>query len=100
MSVEVRSAGKGSWSLLMNGRSRDGITLDSTAVETVLRRARTIAVLGIKPESRREKAAHWIPEYLASVGYEIIPVPIYYPEVSEILGRSVVRSLRTLAVID
>ena len=81
-------------------RSTDGVTLDGDAIETILRRSRTIAVLGIKPESRRELAAYWIPEYLASVGYEIVPVPVYYPEVVEILGTRVVRSLRELSRPD
>ncbi|MCB9761197.1 MAG: CoA-binding protein [Alphaproteobacteria bacterium] len=57
----------------------------------LLRGARRIAVLGIKPETRAARAAHYIPEYLASVGYEILPVPVYYPDVTAILGRPVVR---------
>lgn len=59
----------------------------------ILRRARRVAVLGIKPASRAERAAHYIPEYLASVGYELLPVPVYYPDVTEILGQPVYRSL-------
>ena len=62
-------------------------------MEAVLRSARTIAVLGIKPESRREMAAYFIPEAMAAFGYEIIPVPVRYPEVHEILGQPVVRDL-------
>jgi predicted CoA-binding protein len=30
---------------------------------------------------------------MARVGYEIIPVPVYYPEVTEILGKPVYRHL-------
>nr|WP_277929853.1 CoA-binding protein [Lysobacter sp. M15] len=55
---------------------------------------RRIAVLGIKPESRAGQPAHMIPAYLLRHGYEVIPVPVYYPEVTEILGRPVFRSLR------
>jgi hypothetical protein len=34
-----------------------------------------------------------VPAYLANAGFEIIPVPVYYPEVTQILGRSVYRRL-------
>lgn len=68
--------------------------LDDEEIDRVLRGARRVAVLGIKPESRRERSAHDIPAYLARVGYEIIPVPVYYPEVTEILSVPVYRSLR------
>lgn len=62
-------------------------------MEEALESARRIAVLGIKPETRRHRSAHHIPAYLADVGYEIIPVPVYYPEVNEILSVPVCRSL-------
>ena len=61
--------------------------------ENVLRLAHRIAVLGIKPESCSEQAAHYIPAYLASVGYELIPVPIRFPDVKIILDIPVFRSL-------
>jgi uncharacterized protein len=78
--------------------SKDGVSipldlLTPDQAEALLRSARRIAVLGIKPESRRELAAYWIPEYLASVGYQIVPVPVRYPDETEILGRPVVRTL-------
>src|SRR5262245_44770314 len=62
-------------------------------MERVLTTARTIAVLGIKPESRRDRDAHQIPLYLQKVGYEVIPVPLRYPEASHILGVQVRRRL-------
>lgn len=64
-----------------------------SALEAILRRARRIAVLGIKPESRSTHDAHDIPRYLASVGYDIVPVPTRYPEAQTILGVPVRRSL-------
>ena len=67
--------------------------LDRDDAEMYLRQAKRIAVLGIKPKSRQERAAHYIPAYLASVGYEIIPVPTRYHEETEILGYKVIRSL-------
>jgi predicted CoA-binding protein len=59
----------------------------------LLRRARRIAVIGIKPESRAGQPAHFVPAYLQRAGYEVIPVPCYFPEVTRILGQTVYRTL-------
>jgi predicted CoA-binding protein len=66
---------------------------DTRGILDVIRATKTIAVLGIKPESHSGQAAHYVPAHMAAAGYEIIPVPVYYPDVTEILGRSVVRKL-------
>ena len=52
-----------------------------------------IAFLGIKPESHAAKPAHQVPMTLREMGYEIVPVPVYYPEINEILGEPVYRAL-------
>lgn len=70
--------------------------LSNEAIDDLLRTSRRIAVLGIKPEEKKHRSAHNIPAYLADVGYQIIPVPVYYPEVREILSVPVVRSLRDI----
>lgn len=62
----------------------------------LLQTIRTIAVLGIKPESHAGQPAFYVPKYMADCGYEIIPVPVYYPEVTEILGKPVYRDLTTI----
>ena len=61
---------------------RDGITriLDAT---------RRIAVLGIKIEP--DRPAHFVPAYAQQAGFEIVPVPVYYPDATEILGERVYR---------
>ena len=59
----------------------------------VLRESKRIAVLGIKPESHAGQPAFYVPRYMAEAGYEIIPVPVYYPEVTQILGKAVYRKL-------
>ena len=51
------------------------------------------SVLGIKPEQHADRAAHYVPEYLKGAGYEIVPVPVYYPDVTEILGEQVYRTV-------
>jgi predicted CoA-binding protein len=59
----------------------------------VIRETKTIAVLGIKPESHASQAAFYVPHYMQNAGYRIIPVPVSYPEVTEILGEKVYRKL-------
>ena len=67
--------------------------LESTsAIRELLTRTRRIAVLGIKtPETGAP--AFYVPEYAQRVGFEIVPVPVYFPEVTEILGEPVYRRL-------
>jgi predicted CoA-binding protein len=50
-------------------------------------------VLGIKTEAQSFQPAFYVPQYMAHAGFEIIPVPVYYPEVTEILGQKVYRKL-------
>lgn len=66
---------------------------DEQGIRELLKRTRRIAVLGIKTEAQSGQAAFYVPKYLVSVGLEIIPVPVYYPEVTEILGRKVFRKV-------
>jgi predicted CoA-binding protein len=60
----------------------------------LLKTTRRIAVLGVKPETHSGQPAYYVPQYMATHGYEIIPVPVYYPEVTEIMGKQVYRDLR------
>ncbi len=62
-------------------------------IRELLRNTRTIAVLGIKPESHADQPAFYVSKYMADAGYDVIPVPVYYPEVTQILGKQVYRSL-------
>ena len=60
-------------------------------VERVLRATRRIAVLGIKMEPAQP--AHYVPAYAQRAGMEIVPVPVYYPDATEILGEKVYRAV-------
>lgn len=64
-----------------------------SAIRELLAESRTLAVLGIKTEAQADQPAFYVPKYMQAAGYEIIPVPVYYPEVTEILGRKVYRKL-------
>jgi uncharacterized protein len=66
---------------------------DAAGIAAMIRDTKSIAVLGIKPESRAEQAAYYVPAAMAEQGFEIIPVPVYYPDVTEILGRKVIRKI-------
>ena len=65
----------------------------SDGIRQVLRETKTIAVLGIKPESHADQPAHYVPAHMAAAGFEIIPVPVYFPDVREILGKTVFRKV-------
>jgi len=59
----------------------------------LLARSKRIAVLGIKTLEQQDQPAYYVPQYLVGAGFDVVPVPVYYPEVTEILGRPVYRSL-------
>jgi predicted CoA-binding protein len=69
---------------------------DAAGISAMLKDTKTIAVLGIKPESHGGQPAHYVAAHMDRAGYEIIPVPVYYPEVTEILGKPVVRTLAAI----
>lgn len=56
-------------------------------------RTRRIAVLGIKTITQRGQPAIEVPRYLDRAGFDLVPVPVYYPDVEQILGRPVFRRL-------
>jgi len=72
---------------------KDNIINDDKGIRELLAGTRRIAVLGIKTEEQAYQPAFYVPRYMASAGFEIIPVPVYYPEVTEILGQKVYRKL-------
>lgn len=72
---------------------RSNIINSMDGVRAALEESSRIAVLGIKPEDRSTQPAHYVPKYLQEAGYEVIPVPTYYPEVTEILGKEVYRQV-------
>jgi predicted CoA-binding protein len=68
--------------------------IDSSAeIRELVLGSRRIAVLGIKTERQGNQPAFYVPKYLNDAGLEVIPVPVYYPEATEILGKKVYRRL-------
>lgn len=72
---------------------KQNILTDDEAIRDLVRRVRRVAVLGIKTEAKSDQPAFYVPEYLAKAGLEVVPVPVYYPDVTQILGRPVYRAL-------
>src|SRR5438105_2595588 len=72
---------------------KNNVIQDTNGLQEIIRNTKTIAVLGIKPESHADQPAHYVPAHMAAAGFEIIPVPVYYPQVTEILGERVYRKL-------
>ena len=64
---------------------------DDESIGRILAATRRIAVLGIKMEPNQP--AHYVAEYAQRAGKQIVPVPIYYPDATEILGEKVYRTV-------
>lgn len=74
----------------------NNILTTDAEIRELLQNTHTIAVLGMKPDSHAGQPAYYVPKYLADNGFEVIPVPVYYPEVTEIMGRPVYRDLNEI----
>ena len=75
---------------------RENLIDDSSQIRELLSQTKTIAVLGIKTESQSDQPAFYVPRYMQKAGFKIVPVPVYYPQVTEILGEKVYRQLRDI----
>ena len=69
---------------------------DDPGIAELLGRTRRIAVLGINTADSGQPA-YYVPQYAQQAGYEIVPVPVYYPEVQEILGQPVHRTVAAVS---
>jgi predicted CoA-binding protein len=65
--------------------------LDDAGIDELLASAKRIAVLGIKTEMQSGAPSFYVPKWLVDAGYDVVPVPVYFPEVTTILGRRVYR---------
>lgn len=77
---------------------QDNIISGAEQIRELLSATTTIAVLGIKTEAQASQPAFYVPRYLESAGFQVIPVPVYYPEVTHILGQKVYRKLIDIPV--
>jgi len=72
------------------------IITDEREIRRIAGSAKRVAVLGIKTEKQALQPAFYVPEHLANAGVEIVPVPVYYPDVTRILDLPVVRSISAI----
>ncbi len=72
---------------------QDNLIVAAAQIRALILQTKRIAVLGIKTQAQADQPAYYVPEYLVRAGFDIVPVPVYYPDVKEILGRKVFRSL-------
>ena len=80
----------------MTSNWRDNLINDSMQLREVLLETKSIAVLGIKTEAQPAQPAFYVPKYMQNAGFKIIPVPVYYPDATEILGEKVYRQLQDI----
>ena len=71
----------------------DKILQNADQIRDLLLQTKRIAVLGIKTEAQAGQPSVYVPQYMQNVGYQIVPVPVYYPDATVILGEKVYRRL-------
>ncbi len=67
--------------------------MNDSQMKKVFETAHTIATVGLSGDP--EKPAHYVPEYLQSIGYRVIPVN---PRLTEIFGQKVYPDLLSIPV--
>jgi len=72
---------------------QDNLIENTEEIRALIQATKRIAVLGIKTEAQADQPSVYVPLYLKKAGFEIVPVPVYYPEAKEILGEKVYRRL-------
>ena len=72
---------------------QDNLLTTTEQIRDLINRTHRIAVLGIKTEAQSDQPSVYVPLYMQRAGFEIVPVPVYYPDAAVILGAKVYRSL-------
>jgi len=72
---------------------RNLIEDDEGRIAQLLKSARRVAVLRIKTEAQSGQPAFYVPAALQKMGLSVVPVPVYFPAVQEILGEKVYRKV-------
>ncbi len=75
------------------GDWRDNLVTSDEQIAEIFRTCKRIAVLGMKTEAQSGQPAFYVPEYLHRAGYDVVPVPVYFPDVVQILGKEVYRKV-------
>lgn len=70
---------------------KENLITDDHEILKIAAAASRVAVLGIRSEKFPDRPAFYVPKYLMDAGMEVVPVPVYEPEVREILNAKVFR---------
>jgi uncharacterized protein len=87
VTIEKLTEGDSAW--------RTRLDNSESAITEILTAMRRIAVIGIKRD-HADGPSYSVPATLQQAGFDVVPVPVYYPDVTEILGRPVHRALATV----
>jgi uncharacterized protein len=72
---------------------QDNLLQTAEQIRELILQTKRVAVLGIKTEAQADQPSVYVPMYIKKAGFEIIPVPVYYPDATVILGEKVYRRL-------
>ena len=72
---------------------QDNLLTTTEQIRDLIKSTKRIAVLGIKTDGQADQPSVYVPQYMQRAGFEIVPVPVYYPEATMILGEKVFRKL-------
>jgi hypothetical protein len=72
---------------------QENLLTSTDQIRDLINHAKRIAVLGIKTEAQSDQPSVYVPLHMQRAGFEIVPVPVYYPNATEILGEKVYRKL-------
>jgi len=72
---------------------QDNLITTTEQIRDLINSTKRIAVLGIKTDAQADQPSVYVPQYMQRAGFEIVPVPVYYPEATTILGEKAYRKL-------
>jgi hypothetical protein len=72
---------------------RENLIESEEGIRELLARTHRVAVLGMRTEAHASRPAFYVPQYLHSAGLEVIPVPVYHPDATSILGQKTYQKL-------
>lgn len=72
---------------------QDNFLTTGEQLRDLLAETKRIAVVGIKTEAQAGQPSVYVPKYMQDAGFQIVPVPVYYPDATVILGEKVYRRL-------
>jgi len=72
---------------------QENILSSAEQIRDLILQTKRIAVLGIKTDAQADQPSVYVPMYMKKAGFEIVPVPVYYPDTTVILGEKVFRRL-------